>query len=116
MRMTEKSMLWVVYRMTIKGKPSVISAVCEQGEWDAMERERPGHHTLVLAGIANEGEAERLARSSSGYDNTSKPSALTRPDAKRATRPAAVPADLVTGDVGSVVLSSVTIPVQSPLP
>ena len=60
-----KSMSWVVYRMTIHGKTtSVMNAVCEQGEWDAMERNRPGHHTLILAGIANEGEAERLARSS----------------------------------------------------
>jgi len=113
MRMTEKSMLWVVYRMTIKGKPSVLSAVCEQGEWDAMERERPGHHTLVLAGIANEGEAERLARTSSGYGIMSKPSALNPP--KRATRPPVVPADLVAGDVASLVPSSAAMPVQSQL-
>jgi hypothetical protein len=109
-------MLWVVYRMTIKGKPSGISAVCEQDEWDAMERERPGHHTLVLAGIANEGEAERLARSSSGYGSESKPSALNPPEARHATRPPAVPADLVAGDVASLVPSSAAIPVQSPLP
>src|SRR5262249_32629167 len=39
------------------------NAVCAQGEWDAMERANPGHHTLVKGGIATEGEAERLARS-----------------------------------------------------
>ncbi len=63
MRKTEKTMSWVVYRMTIHGKISGMSAVCEQGEWEAMERSQPGYHTLILAGITNEGEAERLARS-----------------------------------------------------
>ena len=62
MRTGEKSLSWVVYRMTIPGKPGGMSAVCEQGEWDAMERARPGYHRLVLAGITSEGEAERLAR------------------------------------------------------
>ena len=62
MSTTEKSVSWVVYRMTIHGKPSGMSAVCEQGEWEAMEQARPGYHTLVLAGIPTEGEAERLAR------------------------------------------------------
>lgn len=59
---TEKLVSWVVYRMTLHGKQSGMSAVCEQDEWDAMEISRPGYHTLVRAGIANEGEAERLAR------------------------------------------------------
>jgi hypothetical protein len=39
-----------------------MSAVCEQSEWDALELARPGYHTLVRAGIANEGEAEQIAR------------------------------------------------------
>jgi hypothetical protein len=50
-----------------------MNAVCEQGEWDAMELAQPGHHTLILAGITNEGEAERLARSASTDGNTNKP-------------------------------------------
>jgi hypothetical protein len=87
MRTTEKSLLWVVYRTNIHGKPGGTSAVCEQGEWDAMERDRPGYHTLVQAGITNEGEAERLARVGSGYGSVKKPTALTRP----AARPAAAP-------------------------
>ncbi len=62
---------WVVYRMTIRGKASGMNAVCEQGEWDAMERIKPGRHTLIRAGIANEGEAEQLARS--------EPPAVTQP-------------------------------------
>jgi hypothetical protein len=62
MRMTEQTITWVVYLMTIRGKTSGMNAVCEQGEWQAMERARPGYHTLVQSGIINEGEAERLAR------------------------------------------------------
>jgi hypothetical protein len=62
MRKNEKSMLWVVYRMTIHGKPSQMIAVCEQCDWDAMELAKPGHHTLIQAGITSEGEAERVAR------------------------------------------------------
>ena len=55
---------WVVYRMTVHKKPNGGIAVCEQREWDAMERLQPGYHTLIEAGIANEGQAEQLARSS----------------------------------------------------
>ena len=62
----EKAVTWVVYQMTVHGKGSGVNAVCEQGEWDAMEAERPGYHTLVQAGIATEAEAERLARGSAG--------------------------------------------------
>jgi hypothetical protein len=76
MRKSEQPKLWVVYRMTIHGKPSGMSAVCEQGEWEAMERAKPGYHTLVLAGIANEGEAERLARTEMVAGVTSEPADL----------------------------------------
>jgi hypothetical protein len=62
MNPAESCVAWVVYRMTIHGKPSETNAVCEQREWDVMELSRPGYHTLVKAGIPNEGEAERLAR------------------------------------------------------
>jgi hypothetical protein len=74
MRRIEKVISWVVYRMTIHGKPTGMNAVCEQGEWEAMELAQPGYHTLILAGIPNEGEAERLARSASVDGDTSKPS------------------------------------------
>jgi len=63
MRKTEKPLSWVVYRMTVRGKTSGMGTVCEQSEWEAMELAKPGYHTLVRAGITNEGEAERLARS-----------------------------------------------------
>jgi hypothetical protein len=74
--MTERTITWVVYLMTIHGKTSGTSAVCEQGEWDVMERARPGYHTLVQTGIINEGEAERLARRRQADSNTSNPSKL----------------------------------------
>ena len=73
MSQIEKVITWVVYRMTIRGKPTGTNAVCKQDEWEAMERAAPGYHTLILAGITNEGEAERLARSSPLDGDTSKP-------------------------------------------
>ena len=79
MRKIEEVMSWVVYRMTIHGKASRVNAVCEQDEWEAMENSAPGYHTLVLAGITNEGEAERLARSSPLDGDTSKPSKSKAP-------------------------------------
>ena len=55
-----KSATWVVYLMTLHGKHPGVNAVCEQSEWDALELARPGYHRLVRAGIASEGEAERI--------------------------------------------------------
>ena len=81
MRKNEKSILWVVYRMSIHGKPRGMDAVCEQSEWEAMERAQPGYHTLVQAGITNEAEAERLARSGTVDRSTSRSSELN-PHAK----------------------------------
>ena len=66
MRKITKAVSWVVYKMTIWGKVAGPNAVCEQSEWDEMERLSPGHHTLILAGVTSEPEAERLARESPG--------------------------------------------------
>jgi hypothetical protein len=66
MSKTETVESWVVYRMTVHNKPTGMNAVCEQAEWEAMERAQPGYHTLVQAGIASEGETERLARGTAG--------------------------------------------------
>jgi hypothetical protein len=60
--MSETNGLWVVYLMPLRGKPNPMHVVCEQGEWDAMELNRPGFYTLVRSGIASEGEADKLAR------------------------------------------------------
>ena len=57
---------WVVYQMTIHGKESGMNAVCEQSEWDEMQRQQPGVHTLICEGITDEAVAERLARGTSG--------------------------------------------------
>ena len=53
---------WVVYLMTIHKKTDRLLAVCEQHEWEAIERARPGYHQLVQGGIATEVEAEGVAR------------------------------------------------------
>jgi hypothetical protein len=66
MKKTEKAVSWVVYLMTVHGKPSGMNAVCEGSEWEAMERAQPGYHTLIKAGIPSESEAEKLARGTSG--------------------------------------------------
>jgi hypothetical protein len=66
MRPTEVCMAWVVYRMTLsKGKVGG-NVVCEQREWEAIERAQPGFHLLIRAGIGSEQEAEKLARGTSG--------------------------------------------------
>ena len=57
---------WVVYEVPTRGVVETARAVCEQREWDAMELAKPGRYLLVQAGIANEGEAERVARGTAG--------------------------------------------------
>jgi hypothetical protein len=60
--MRSRVITWVVYEGLERGKPSGTYAVCEQTEWDQMEKLRPGEHPLFKMGIGNEGEAERIAR------------------------------------------------------
>ena len=64
MRQPNNLRSWVVYLMPVN--EGAARAVCEQREWERMEASRPGHYTLVRAGIMNEAEAERLARGTSG--------------------------------------------------
>jgi hypothetical protein len=66
MRKTDEAASWVVYVMNHHGKAVGGNAVCKQEEWDAMELDRPGYHTLIRSGITNEPEAERLARGTAG--------------------------------------------------
>ena len=66
MKQAHEAVSWVVYKMTLHGKTDQVNAVCEQTEWEALELSRPGYHTLVRADIADENEAERLARGTSG--------------------------------------------------
>ena len=65
MRRIVECAAWVVYVSSDRSSHGR-NVVCEQGEWDAMELSRPGYHALIRSGIANEGEAERLARGTSG--------------------------------------------------
>jgi hypothetical protein len=75
MSKAEKSVSWVVYLMTVyKPAEEGKAAVCEQSEWDEMERVRPGYHTLVRSGITNEAEAELQARGTSGDREVRPPS------------------------------------------
>jgi hypothetical protein len=66
-----KETLWVVYEIGAAGKGQGINVVCEQGEWEALELAQPGKHKLIWTGITNEGEAERLARGTSGDSRNS---------------------------------------------
>jgi hypothetical protein len=57
---------WVIYRAVVKGEVTGPNGVCEQAEWEAMERAKPGCTFVVQSGIADEAVAERLARGTSG--------------------------------------------------
>lgn len=85
MRRTEEPVSWVVYRAAVRGRPDGMTAVCEQGEWEAMERAQPGQFTLICGGITNEGEAERLARVGTASEATKKRSVVKRPMVKTIT-------------------------------
>jgi hypothetical protein len=66
MRHAERTTRWVVYSSPVLQKTGGMNGVCEQGVWDAMNCARPGFYTLIREGIATEGEAEQLARGTSG--------------------------------------------------
>ena len=69
--MTTKQTLWVVYEIGAAERNQGMNVVCEQDEWDALELAKPGRHKLIRTGITNEGEAERLARGTSGDSRNS---------------------------------------------
>jgi hypothetical protein len=66
MRKFEQDESWVIYQAVSKGFVGGPNLVCEQDEWDVLERLRPGAQSLIQRGIATEGIAERLARGTSG--------------------------------------------------
>ncbi len=53
---------WVVYQTTFGPKSAPMSVVCEQSEWEALERSTPGRRTLLRSGIPTEAQAESFAR------------------------------------------------------
>jgi hypothetical protein len=66
MHYSPRRTVWVVYHAAVSGDQTPINAICEQHEWDALERSRPGQFVLVQSGITSEGQAEQLARGKSG--------------------------------------------------
>lgn len=68
MRITEVCHAWVVYRMTMPKNAIGGNVVCEQREWDAIDAQNPGFHTLLHTGLKTEQEAEKLARGTAGDD------------------------------------------------
>jgi len=73
MRQIEACQSWVVYRMTLHSGAFAGNVVCEQREWEALERARPGFHMLIRSGIETEQEAEKLARGTAGDSPSRKP-------------------------------------------
>ncbi len=64
--------VWVVYRIAPTKHAAERTIICTQVEWDVMQREHPGHNTLVRDQIIGEPEAERLVRSLQPVDATKK--------------------------------------------
>jgi hypothetical protein len=59
------SSTWVVYQ-SVQGKQMGAKSICEQREWEALERTNPGANELLAAGLQSESQAEKLARGTSG--------------------------------------------------
>jgi hypothetical protein len=57
---------WVIYKVVVNGEVNGPNGVCEQAEWEAMERAAPGGTFVIQSGIAEEGVAERLAQGMCG--------------------------------------------------
>ena len=66
MRRMKSPTALVVYRVTIPRQAVCGNVVCEQAEWDEIERTRPGYHVLLYSGVKSEQEAEKLARGTAG--------------------------------------------------
>jgi hypothetical protein len=66
MHYSPRSTVWVVYHAAVRDGQTPINAICQQHEWDALERSQPGRFVLVRSGITSEGQAEQLARGTSG--------------------------------------------------
>jgi hypothetical protein len=56
---------WVVYQ-SVQGKQMGAKSICEQREWEALERSHPGANELLATGLNSESQAEKLARGTSG--------------------------------------------------
>src|SRR3954468_7467243 len=56
---------WVVYQ-SVQGKQMGAKSICDQREWEALERANPGANLLIASGLTSESQAEKLARGTSG--------------------------------------------------
>ena len=56
---------WVVFQ-SVQGKQMGAKSVCQQREWEALERSNPGANELIASGLESETAAEKLARGSAG--------------------------------------------------
>src|SRR5436309_2023599 len=74
---------WAVYQVTVNDGKEALSAVCEQREWEVLERTRPGRQRLIKDGIESEAEAEKLARGRAG-DSFKSPALFGQPVASNA--------------------------------
>jgi hypothetical protein len=74
MRESPKVQSWVVYE-TVSGSMIGTKSVCSADEWKVIEARELGRTRIVREGIANENEAEKLARGTSG-DPQARPKAL----------------------------------------
>lgn len=57
---------WIIYRVVADGVVTGPPGVCEQDEWEAMERAHPGGTFVVQSGIADERVAVALAGGDAG--------------------------------------------------
>jgi hypothetical protein len=65
-RSSQQVQTWVIYQSVAKGVASGTHGVCDQADWDRMERSSPGRQILIQTGIGSEAAAERLARGTRG--------------------------------------------------
>lgn len=56
---------WVVFQ-SVQGKQMGAKSICDQREWEALERANPGANELIASGLESETAAEKLARGTSG--------------------------------------------------
>src|SRR4051812_25587343 len=90
---------WAVFHTPATARECGRTTVCSQSEWDAIEREWPGRHTLVRGNIASEAEAERVARAASGYVAPSRTGLSKARASKRPPRPAPIKPGVVSDGV-----------------
>lgn len=65
MRERAKIEKWVVYE-TLVGPNAGRRSVCTAGEWTTIQLNAPDQNQLVMEGITDETDAEKLARGTSG--------------------------------------------------